>query len=269
MNFNTDLIKELRKKTGVGILQCKKALLFNKGDIEKSIDYLRIQGISKSQKINSRSTLEGIVLIKKKNSCSTILEINCETDFVSRNEEFNIFSNDVINFIIDNKISDIKKVQDFFETKRINLVSKFGENIIIQRCYTMENLNTVFYLHNFRIGVIVAVTNNSYIANKKFIKNIAMHIAASNPKYISVSDIPPAVINREYDIQFQLTKKLNKNTVQESHIIKGKMDKFINEISLVNQPFIFNTSKTVKEVLEEKNIKILSFIRYELGEKNN
>ncbi|QCI26720.1 elongation factor Ts [Buchnera aphidicola (Thelaxes californica)] len=267
MDVIANLIKELRIRTGVSIVECKKSLLKNNGNIEKSIDDLRKKGLSKAAKINTRSATEGIILVLKKYNCCGMLELNCETDFVAYNKFFNIFGKDVLNYALEKKIQTVDILKKEFENKRVNLVSQFNENIKIRRFFLINNNCTTCYVHNNRIGVIVTCNEDAYLNHEHIIKNIAMHIAASNPKYIKKEDIPEHVLKREYEIQSQLTKKLSKNSFQEQRIIKGKMDKFIQEITLFNQFFIFDLKRKVKDIIDENNIKIFSFMRYELGEK--
>ncbi|WP_343128761.1 translation elongation factor Ts [Buchnera aphidicola (Kurisakia onigurumii)] len=264
---NLCLIKELRNRTGIGIIECKKALFYTKNNLEQAIDYLRSAGVIKAEKKTINSTLEGLILIYQKNNNIAILELNCETDFVSKNIDFINFGKKILDRIVCKNITDISDINIFFEKHRVDLISKFNENINIRRIKLVQKKCSSYYLHRFRIGVIVSFDNMNSSINKEIMKNISMHIAASKPKYIDASNIPQEVIQREYNIQLELTKKLNKNKLQEENIIKGKMNKFINEITLLNQIFIMNTKKTVKKILKENNLKVLSFIRFELGEK--
>ncbi|XBC38382.1 MAG: translation elongation factor Ts [Buchnera aphidicola (Floraphis choui)] len=262
-NITTLLIKKLRIKTGAGVIDCKKALIKTQGDIEKSIDFLRKLGRIKAEKKQLFSATNGAIFIDYNSKCAAILELNCETDFVSKENSFISFGRDIINYVITSGIHNNALLQKIFEEKRIDLVSKVNENIVIRRIATLNGNNIGNYLHHNRIGVLVQSTSYD---NKKLIKNIAMHIAASKPEYLRSDLIPNYVIEREYKIQLELAMKSKKPESIVEKIVKGRMIKFSNEKTLFGQTFILDPKKTVGDIIIENNIEINSFIRFELGE---
>ncbi|UDG80449.1 translation elongation factor Ts [Candidatus Annandia pinicola] len=262
MNKYIKLIKELRNKTNVGIVDCKKALIKSKGDIEEAINIMRKEGKINIHKKLKNKAVNGIILIKSNRKLEVIIEINCETDFVSKNIIFIKFCEKVINTIIKKNIYDINILKNIFKNDIEKLVYTFGENIKINRLGVLKDSCMDYYLHDKKIGVLIS----SYNAPKKILKSIAMHIAASNPRYINVKDVPLDIIEKEKKIQLEILIKNKKDKIFFERIIKGKIKKFIDSIVLSEQNFIFETSKKVKKVLNEYNILIKNFIRFELGE---
>ncbi|CAL4326296.1 translation elongation factor Ts [Buchnera aphidicola] len=260
--ITASLIKTLRSRTGAGFLECKRALLEENGDIELSIDNLRKSGKMHAEKKIKNTTNQGMIFSKIKNNIGVMLELNCETDFVSKDELFISLGKDIILTTLKNEIKDINELKNIFEEKRIDLVSKVRENINIRRFHFMQGENIVSYVHGNRIGVLV----DANFFNAIILKNIAMHIAASKPKYVHPKHVSDSVFKREYEIQLALAKNLNKPSVVLNKILEGRMNKFINNISLTGQNFIIDSTKTVGDILKEHNGYIKSFIRFELGE---
>ncbi|QIQ42169.1 MAG: elongation factor Ts [Buchnera aphidicola (Microlophium carnosum)] len=260
--INTCLIKELRSRTGVGFLECKRALLEENGDIESAIDNLRKSGeLIAERKINN-ITNQGMIFSKIKNNIGVMLELNCETDFVSKDNSFISLGEDILLEALEKKIKDINQLKEIFESKRTDLVLKVGENINIRRFHFLEGENICSYLHGIRIGVLVSAGS----LDKTILKNIAMHIAASKPTYLHPRNVSSKVFEREYAIQLDLTSHLKKPANLLKKIIDGKMNKFINSISLIGQSFVIDPTKTVGDILYENDSYIKSFIRFELGE---
>lgn len=256
------LVKELRARTGAGFLECKRALVEENGDIESAIDNLRKSGqLSAEKKINN-TTNQGVIFSKIQNNIGVMLELNCETDFVSKDDLFICLGNEIILKALEDKIKDINQLKDIFESKRTDLILKVGENINIRRFHFMEGENIISYLHGSRIGVLVSAGS----LDKIILKNIAMHIAASKPEYLHPENVSSAVFNREYQIQLELANTLKKPSNILTKIIDGRMKKFVNNISLTGQSFIMDSTKTVGDILNENNAYIISFIRFELGE---
>ncbi|QCI17631.1 elongation factor Ts [Buchnera aphidicola (Acyrthosiphon lactucae)] len=261
-NVDTCLIKELRSRTGVGFLECKRALLEEKGNIESAIDNLRKKGQLNAEKKINNVTNQGAIFLKIQNNIGVMLELNCETDFVSKDNSFIFLGEEIILQALERKIKDINHLKNIFELRRTDLILKVGENININRFHFIEGENLSSYLHGNRIGVLVSASS----LNKKILKNIAMHIAASKPEYLRPENVSSIVFNREYEIQLELAKNLKKPPNLLKKIIDGRMNKFINNISLTGQSFIMDPTKTVGEILKEHNSYIISFIRFELGE---
>lgn len=262
-NVTASLIKKLRSRTGAGFLECKRALVEAKGDIELSIDNLRKSGKMSAEKKINNITNQGSIFAVVKDNIGVMLELNCETDFVSKDDLFIVFGKEITSTALKEKINNIEQLKNIFEEKRTSLIFKVGENINIRRFYFIKGENILSYVHGVRIGVLVDA--NNYL-DKKILKNIAMHIAASKPQYLHPEDVSDAVFQREYQIQLALAKNLNKPSNILNKIIKGRMNKFVNNISLTSQSFIMDANKTVKDILNEHNACIKSFCRFELGE---
>ena len=279
-----DNIKKLRELTGVGFKDCKVALDENSGDIEKSIEFLRKKGIAKASKKMSRTANEGLALVEEEKGEISIIEINSETDFVAKNKDFIKFCKElsILNFknkgnldkINESKMSDGISVKDSL----ISLISKIGEKITIRRANFFNNSSGLnfFYVHSAvekNIGKIISIiklenvdkTNNQDLGNK-----LAMHIAASNPLAIDIEGIDKNIVDKELEIiKAEIINSGKPKEIVEK-ISKGKISKFLNENSLLNQIWIMDPKKTVKDILKEnsagKEIKILEFVRYKVGE---
>lgn len=264
-NVPIKLIKELRKRTGIGILECKKNLLKSKGNLSKAIDNLRKSGKVKAFENSHRIANEGIILTKisQDKKLGVILEINCETDFVSKDKEFIDFGKFIINKILSDNIYDINVLNNKFEENIIYMINKFNENIKFNRLKIIQGDMISSYLHHKKIGVVVSSNINN---NEKLMKYIAMHIAASKPRYIDPDNIPKKILSKEYKIQLEIALKLNKPIKIAKKIVEGRIYKFVREISLTGQNFILDLNKNVGQILQENNIKINNYIRFEIGE---
>lgn len=257
------LIQRLRNITGSGLIECKNALIDAQGNIDLAILNMRKSGIVKAIKKYKNITTNGIIATGIKENIATILELNCQTDFLSENIEFKHFSKKIISNILELKNTDIHVINKKFEIKKNILISKFSENINIRRVAILKGEQLGYYLHNnMKIGVIISTKN----MKKDLIKKIAMHIAASKPEYLNVENIPDEKILYEKQIQLEIAKKYKKNSFISEKIVEGKIKKFIHSISLINQIFIFDTQKTIKKILDETNSQVVSFVRFELGE---
>ncbi|AFP85786.1 translation elongation factor Ts [secondary endosymbiont of Heteropsylla cubana] len=256
-------VKELRERTGVGMMECKKALVEAQGNIEIAIDNMRKAGRAKAAKKMSRIVTEGIILIKIANNkkYGVIMELNCETDFVAKAHDFKTFGNEAISVALNESIKDVKTLNVRLEEDRTTLINKIGENIDIRRISILEGELLASYLHNERIGVIV-----SGKADTELLKHIAMHIAASKPEYVHTDDIPSKVVDREYQIQLNIAMQSGKPLEIAEKIVAGRMKKFREEISLTSQNFVMDLSKTVGQLLNKNDFKIKDFIRFEIGE---
>ena len=279
-----DNIKKLREMTGVGFKDCKLALDESKGNIEKSIEFLRKKGIAKASKKMSRTASEGLALVKEKEGKISIIEINSETDFVAKNQDFINFCKELseINFITKsdlNKLNETKMSNGLLvKDNLVNLIAKIGEKITIRRANYFDNLNGMnfFYVHSAiekGIGKIISVVkidgvkkgSNDDIGNK-----VAMHIAALNPLAIDKDNIDQTVIDKELEIIKAEIANTGKSVDMVEKISKGKIMKFTNDNSLLNQLWIMDPKKNVSDILKEnsldKQLKILEYIRYKVGE---
>ncbi|RAT15498.1 MULTISPECIES: translation elongation factor Ts [Lonsdalea] len=258
------LVKELRERTGAGMMECKKALVEANGDIELAIDNMRKSGQAKAAKKAGRVAAEGIILTKisADGKYGVIAELNCETDFVAKDAGFKAFGEEVATAALNDRITDVEELKAKFEDQRTALVAKIGENINIRRISVLSGDALGCYLHGARIGVTVAATG----ADEELIKHIAMHIAASKPEYVKAEDVPADVVAREHQIQLDIAMQSGKPREIAEKMVEGRMRKFTGEISLSGQHFVMDPSKTVGQLLKEHNADVTSFIRYEVGE---
>ncbi|MDQ1237541.1 MAG: translation elongation factor Ts [Wigglesworthia glossinidia] len=263
--ISLSLIKSMRERTNLGVLACKQALIKTNGNINLAIQYVRRLGLIQSQqKISVQSKTCGIILVKvkKEKNIGILIEINSESDFVAKNEMFNDFGKKVINTMFEKNISDIDILRNFFRDKIEYLTLQFGENINIRRIKMLHGKHLSFYLHLQRIGVIVDCTDT----NDKLNQKIAMHIAASNPRYINVNCIPKHIIDQEYNIHLKNALNLGKTHVISEQVANGRMKKFFENVVLEEQYFIFDAEKKIKYFLIKNDIDVKNFIRFELGE---
>ncbi len=279
-----DNIKKLRELTGVGFKDCKTALDESKGDIEKSIEFLRKKGIAKASKKMSRTASEGLVLVKQNNEGVSIIEVNSETDFVAKNEDFINFCKELseLNYNIKGDLNSLNlstmKNKISVKDNLVNLIAKIGEKITIRRAHFFDNKKGLnfFYVHSAiekNIGKIISIVKIDGIIkgeNDDLGSKIAMHIAASNPLAIDKDGIDKKIVDKELEIIKAEIINSGKPPEMVEKISKGKINKFLNDHSLLNQMWIMDPKKTVKEILKEnsskKQIEILDFIKYKVGE---
>ena len=277
-------IKKLREMTGVGFKDCKLALDETKGDIDKSVEYLRKKGIAKASKKMSRTASEGLVLVKEEQGKISIIEINSETDFVAKNENFISFCKELseLNFILKGnleKLNDSKMKNNILvKDNLVNLIAKIGEKITIRRSFFFDNDKGInfFYVHSSlekNIGKIVSIVKLDNIIkgkNDEIGSKIAMHIAASNPLAIESKGIDKNIIDKELEIIKAEISNSGKPPEMVEKISKGKISKFLKDNSLLTQIWIMDPKKKVSDILKEnsfeKEIKVLNFIRYKVGE---
>ena len=277
-------IKKLREMTGVGFKDCKLALDDSNGDIEKSIEFLRKKGIAKASKKMSRTASEGLALVKEEKGEISIIEINSETDFVAKNKDFISFCKELSDINFSSK-ADLEKLNNtkmnngsLVKDNLVNFIAKIGEKITIRRANFFDNKNGMnfFYVHSAmekNIGKIISMVkidgitqgNNDGIGNK-----ISMHIAASNPLAIDKEDIKKEIIEKELEIIKAEITNSGKPAEMVEKISNGKISKFINDNTLLNQIWIMDPKKKVQDILKEnkneKDLKIINFVRYKVGE---
>ncbi|WP_029685202.1 translation elongation factor Ts [Tatumella saanichensis] len=256
------LVKELRERTGAGMMECKKALVEANGDIELAIDNMRKSGQAKAAKKSGRVAAEGVILTSVEGNAGVIVELNCETDFVAKDAGFLAFGQEVLTAAAADKNLDIDALKAKFEEQRTALVAKIGENINIRRIARLEGDVVGSYLHGARIGVLVSATG----ADEELVKHIAMHVAASKPEYVKPEDVPADVVAREHQIQLDIAMQSGKPREIAEKMVSGRMNKFTGEVSLTGQNFVMDPSKTVGQLLKEKGADVINFIRFEVGE---
>ena len=279
-----DNIKKLREMTGVGFNDCKIALDESKGDIEKSVEFLRKKGIAKASKKMSRTASEGLALVKEYDGQISIIEINSETDFVAKNQDFINFCKELSDINFSSKgnleiLQETKMANDIsVKDNLVNLIAKIGEKITIRRTNFFNNTSgtNYFYVHSAiekNIGKIISVVKLDGIIkgkNDEIGLKLAMHIAASNPLAIDKDGIDKSIVNKELEIIKAEITNSGKPAEMAEKISKGKISKFLNDNSLLNQLWIMDPKKKVSDILKEnssgKEIKILQFIKYKVGE---
>ncbi|QJC38153.1 translation elongation factor Ts [Enterobacteriaceae endosymbiont of Donacia marginata] len=262
MKIDINKIKELRNITNISIIECKKALIVTKGDINKAIDYIRKYAKIESIKKSKNKTKEGLILDYITKDFGILLEINCQTDFVAKSSQIIKFGKNILTYVFKHQQVNISILRKIFNQERINLIGILKENIYINRLGYIQGKFIGKYIHHSkRIGVII----RSNIDNDLLMKQISMHIAMLQPDYISEKNIPENIINHEYDLQKSIALKNNKSKIIIKKIIEGRVKKFINNITLYNQKFLLDNNKTVFHFLNENNMKIFEFICFELG----
>ncbi len=273
MAITAALVKELRERTGAGMMECKKALVETDGDIEKAIDNMRKSGQAKAAKKAGRVAAEGLIVIKTSGDAKTaaIVEVNCETDFVARDENFVAFANRVAEVALEGKINDVDALkaasldsEHTVEQTRENLVAKIGENMNVRRVSIVESNDGSLgsYQHGARIGVVVETKGGDDELNR----DLAMHIAASKPDYLNPEAIPAEILDKEKEIFTAQALESGKPADIVEKMIGGRIRKFAGEISLTGQPFVKDPSQTVEKLLKSKSAEVLSFVRFEVGE---
>tara|TARA_B100000579_G_C22757156_1_gene817010 strand:- start:362 stop:1234 length:873 start_codon:yes stop_codon:yes gene_type:complete len=270
MLISATMVKELRERTGAGMMECKKALVDSNGNLDSAIELLRTTGQAKAEKKAIRIAAEGRIIIKSDNDHTVILEINSETDFVANDFNFINFADGVAEAILCNEINDLESLNKInlsdgtnVEMARTELISKIGENISIRRFDKIKQCDNMgLYSHGSRIGVVVSLNGG----DEEISKDIAMHVAASNPICIDNEGVPDDLVSREKRIFQEQASSSGKPPEIIDKMIQGRMKKFYKEITLLGQPFIKNPDISVDDLLNESNAEIISFERYEVGE---
>ena len=277
-------IKQLRQSTGAGFKDCNAAIQESGGDIDKAIEILRVKGVSKASKKMSREAKEGVVALSGNEKKFSIIEVNCETDFVAKNEDFINFVKELseINLLNNSDVEKIKKVKmkntDTVENNLVSIIAKIGEKITIGRAKTISNDNSLnfSYLHTVvkdnlsKLAVVVSLSTKE--KNEKiniFGKQLAMHIAASSPIALESKDIPQSIIDKEQELVTEELKNSGKPEDIAKKISIGKMNKFKEENSLLTQDWVMEPKKKVKDIIKELSIndlKIREFSRIKIGE---
>ena len=270
MSISASMVKELRERTGAGMMECKKALVDSDGNLDSAIELLRTKGQAKAEKKAKRIAAEGRIIIKSDTEHTVILEINSETDFVANDSNFINYSESVAIAILENEIVDLESLSKIdlttgtnIENARTQLISKIGENISIRRFDKIKQCDNMgVYTHGARIGAVVAITGG----DEETSKDVAMHVAASNPICIDNKGVPEEMVSREERIFREQAASSGKPPEIIDKMIQGRMKKFFKEVTLLGQPFIKNPDMTVNELLKESKAEIISFKRYEVGE---
>jgi len=258
-------VKELRELTGLGMMECKKALAEAGGDLKKAEELLRIRSGAKASKAAARVAAEGVIgaWLSADAKLGALVEVNCETDFVAKNEDFLAFARDVAEFVAKSDPAAVEALSSF-ESRRQALVQKIGENITIRRFARIQAKGQLaLYLHGAKIGVLV-----DYEGAEDLGKDLAMHVAAFKPQYLSKSDVPADIVARERDIAAERAKESGKGKPPEivAKIIEGGANKALSELTLLGQPFVRDDKQTVEKLLSARKAKLFAYRLLVVGE---
>lgn len=271
--ITAQMVKELREKSGAGMMECKKALVEAQGDMDKAQEIIEKSGHKKAAKKATRTAAEGIICyaLNAKQDKGCLLEINCETDFVAKDANFIEFSETCAKIALDNACADVDNLltQSYASDQNVDqarqaLIAKIGENIKVRRLalLSQENGQIGVYKHGNRIGVMVQMSK----PEEQVAKDVCMHIAALNPEFTHVKDVPSHLVDREKDILMTRAKESGKPENILEKIVQGQLSKYLNEITLEGQPFVKDPDQSVGALLKSKGVEVIQFIRFEVGE---
>lgn len=272
MEITASLVKELRERTGAGMMECKKALVENAGDIDAAAEWLRKSGLAKADKKADRVAAEGRIATAQAGGKAVLVEVNSETDFVAKDENFLAFTEVVANAALNSDAADaeaLKSVKldsgETIEERRAAVIAKVGENLQVRRLVRIDSANNVAaYVHGGRIGVLVELKGGDI----ELARGIAMHIAAMNPPHVKASDVPAEFVAKEKEIE--LAKMSEKDKAKPADIlekiISGKISKIVNEVTLYGQPYVLNTDQTVEQAVKAAGAEVIRFQRLAVGE---
>ncbi len=275
MQITASMVKELRDRTGAGMMECKKVLTQSNGDMDSAIELMRKSGLAKADKRASRVAAEGVIscAISADGNQAAIIEVNCETDFVSKGDEFRNFASAVASRILAKglaSLEDLRKTplsegkQASIEQVRQELVAKIGENIRIRRFeHVVSKVGQIgHYLHGHRIGVLVDIEGEDQV----LAKDIAMHIAASHPLCVTENEVPKALLEKEKEIFSAQAQASGKPANIIDKMVQGRLKKYLGEVTLLGQPFVKDPNQTVGELLAHSGTRVKRFVRFEVGE---
>jgi elongation factor Ts len=270
MEITASLVKELRERTGAGMMECKKALTQNDGNIEIAGEWLRKQGLAKADKKSDRVAAEGCIAMAQDGGKAVMVEINSETDFVAKDENFLAFTKMVATQALKGNANDAESLKNSpsggagsIDEARQALVAKVGENVQVRRMVRLASADRVgAYVHGGRIGVLVELKGGS----DELAKGLAMHVAAMNPPYISADHVPAEIVAKEKEIALAQVKDTSKPADILEKMISGKLRKTLSEMSLTGQPYVLDQNQTVEAVLKAAGAQVLAFHRLAVGE---
>ena len=269
MSFTALDVKTLREKTGCGMMDCKKALVETDGDMEKAIDYLREKGMATAAKKAGRIASEGVCFAEVKGNTAVLVEVNCESDFVSKGDMFAAFAKEVAEYVFNNDVKDVEEVIAAMADKTTEAIQKIGENIKIRRFakYVSDQALDSYIHMGGKIGVIVECTNG---VSAETIHDVALQIAAYKPLFVNPEDVPAEVLDKEKEIMIAQIKNdpkhANKPQAILEKMVEGKINKYYEENCLMKQAFVKEPSTTIEKLLAAQGSKVLRFTRFEMGE---
>ena len=272
MSVTAEAVKQLRERTGAGMMECKKALVETGGDLDLAAELMRKQGLAKADKKATRVAAEGVIVLEKSSDgrTATLAEINCETDFVAREADFQRFASDVVKAAARSGVQDVDKLQAVtladgktVDEARRGLIAKIGENISLRRVAHLSSAGALgAYLHGSRIGALVAVSGG----DAALAHDLAMQVAASNPRYVAFADVPADEVVKEREILIERAKTSGKPPEIVAKMVEGQLRKAFNEVTLVGQAFVKDPDQTIEQLLKKANAKVSGFCRFEVGE---
>jgi elongation factor Ts len=269
MKITASLVKELRERTGVGMMECKKALVDNDGDIEKAIEAMRISGQAKAEKKAGRIAAEGLVSIEQSSGKAAMIEFNSETDFLSKADDFIAFSKTIAETALKKQIDSVESLNSTaladgktIEETRKELIMKLGENMNLRRIALIEADNIGVYMHGSRIGVLVGMNGG----DAALARDVAMHIAASRPVCVSVDDMSAETVEKERQVLIAQAEDSGKPPEIIEKMIAGRLNKYLKEVTLLGQPFVKNPDQTIDKLLKAAGASVSSFVCFEVGE---
>ncbi len=268
MNITADTVKQLRERTGAGMMECKKALVETKGDLDAAAELMRKTGLAKADKKAARVAAEGTVATERSGHSAALVEVNCETDFVARSAEFQAFAQELAKAALASSPDTLEALLESsnaagnFEHQRRALIAKIGENIAVRRFVKVSAPGALgTYIHGSRIGSLVALEGG----DEALARDLAMHVVAANPAYIDAGEVPPAVLDKEREILTEQTKGEKKPPDIIAKMVEGRLRKYLAEITLMGQPFAKDPDTTVEKLVKKAGAKIVRFVRYEVG----
>lgn len=269
MNITAEAVKQLRERTGAGMMECKRALVETQGDLDAASELMRKNGLAKADKKAARVAAEGTLAVERSAHQAVLVEVNCETDFVARGDDFQNFARDVARVALASNAADLHALMAqtdagvTLEERRRVLIAKIGENISVRRFTRVESTGPLgAYLHGSRIGALVAIDGG----DEALAKDLAMHVAAVNPAYVSAAEVPAEVLGKEREILTEQTKAEKKPPEILAKMIEGRLRKFLAEITLVGQPFVKDPDMTVEALLKRSKATVTRYQRFEVGD---
>ncbi len=269
MNITADTVKQLRERTGAGMMECKKALVETQGDLDAAAELMRKSGLAKADKKAARGGAEGTVAVERAGNTAVLVEVNCETDFVARGDEFLGFARSVARAALEKAPADVNALvalssgASTLDEQRRVLIAKIGENISVRRFARVTSQGALgAYIHGGRIGALVALKGG----DEALARDLAMHVTAANPAYIDAAGVPSAVLDKEREILAEQTKAEKKPPEIVAKMVEGRLRKYLAEITLVGQPFVKDPDTTVEKLLKASGATVEQFVRYAVGE---
>jgi len=271
MSVTADMVRQLRERTGAGMMECKKALVETRADLDAAAELMRKQGLAKADKKATRVAAEGVIVMEAAadGRSAALVEVNCETDFVAREHDFQGFAADVARCALAQRPATLAALQaarlgsgESVDERRRTLIAKIGENISVRRSTTLVNAGPLgAYLHGSRIGVLVALEGG----DATLARDLAMHIAASNPRFIALADVPAAELAKERELLTEQAQKEGKSPEIAAKMVAGRLRKSMAEITLLGQPYVKDPDQTVEKLLQTAGARVREFVRYEVG----